>query len=132
MALSKGADASSCTSAASTSFAKSMSSMNASYRANPSPWISCMAAALPLTAITAWELLFDRFGLHRQESGDPGTLLIIGGAGGVGSILTQLARKLTALTVISTASRPETSDWCIKVGAHHVIDLTKPLRPQLD
>jgi len=66
------------------------------------------AAALPLTTITAWELLFDRFGVKPGKPGDSGRLLIIGGAGGVGSILIQLARKLTGLTIIATASNPET------------------------
>ena len=84
------------------------------------------AAALPLTAITAWELLFDRLGVERGE-GSQGTLLIINGAGGVGSILTQIARKLTGLTVVATASRPETSDWCRSMGAHHVIDHSRPI-----
>ena len=65
------------------------------------------AAALPLTAITAWELLFDRLGAVPGKSVDPRTLLITGGAGGVGSILIQLARRLTGLTVVATASRPE-------------------------
>src|ERR1700722_4805832 len=84
------------------------------------------AAALPLTAITAWELLFDRLGVvHGAGAGS--TLLVINGAGGVGSILIQLARKLTGLTVIATASRPETIAWCQEMGAHHVIDHTKPL-----
>ncbi len=89
------------------------------------------AAALPLTAITAWELLFDRlqvpYGVKRQG----GTLLIINGAGGVGSILTQIARRLTGLTVVATASRPETVAWCLKMGAHHVIDHRKPLNEEL-
>jgi len=84
------------------------------------------AAALPLTAITAWELLFDR--LRIAEGGGEGqTLLVIGAAGGVGSILVQLARKLTGLTVIGTASRPETQDWVYGLGAHHVIDHSRPL-----
>jgi zinc-binding alcohol dehydrogenase family protein len=83
------------------------------------------AAALPLTAITAWELLFDRLGVARGAAG--GTLLVINGAGGVGSILTQIARQLTGLTVVATASRPETVDWCLSMGAHHVIDHAKPL-----
>jgi len=79
------------------------------------------SAAMPLTSITAWELLFDRLGL--VPAGDaPGTLLIVGGAGGVGSLLIQLARKLTKLTVVATASRPETHAWCQRLGAHHVID----------
>jgi NADPH:quinone reductase len=84
------------------------------------------AAALPLTAITAWELLFDRLGVvHGGGAGS--TLLVINGAGGVGSILIQLARKLTGLTVIATASRPETIAWCREMGADHVIDHSKPL-----
>jgi zinc-binding alcohol dehydrogenase family protein len=89
------------------------------------------AAALPLTTITAWELLFDRFGVKPGKPVDAGRLLIIGGAGGVGSILIQLARKLTGLTVIATASRPETQQWCLDLGAHYVIDHTKPFPEQL-
>ncbi|QJE97788.1 zinc-binding alcohol dehydrogenase family protein [Luteolibacter luteus] len=82
------------------------------------------AAALPLTAVTAWESLFDRLGLtpgDLQEGKDK-TLLILSGAGGVGSIGIQLAAVLTGFTVIATASRPETVQWCYKMGAHHVID----------
>lgn len=86
------------------------------------------AAALPLTAITAWELLFDRFGAGPDSRG---TLLITGAAGGVGSILVQLARARTALTVVGTASRDETRDWLKELGAHHVIDHTQPLAAQL-
>lgn len=86
------------------------------------------AAALPLTSITAWELLFDRLGVTPQSTG---TLLVIGAAGGVGSILVQLARKLTGLTVIGTASRPETEQWVRNLGAHHVIDHSKPLSKEL-
>jgi len=89
------------------------------------------AAALPLTSITAWELLFDRFGVSRDESA-MGNLLVIGGAGGVGSILIQLARRLTGLTVIATASRPDTVAWCERMGAHHVINHHQPLAPQLE
>ncbi|HEY0220405.1 MAG TPA: zinc-binding alcohol dehydrogenase family protein [Afipia sp.] len=88
------------------------------------------AAALPLTSITAWELLFDRLGVE-QGAGDKRTLLIVGGAGGVGSILIQLARKLTGLTVIATASRPESIKWCLDLGAHHVIDHSKPMKEQI-
>jgi zinc-binding alcohol dehydrogenase family protein len=88
------------------------------------------AAALPLTSITAWEVLFDRFGIARG-SGEGRSLLIIGGAGGVGSIAIQLARALTKLTVIATASRPETQTWCKELGAHHVIDHSKPMVEQL-
>ncbi|MFM2397870.1 MAG: hypothetical protein RL341_27, partial [Pseudomonadota bacterium] len=89
------------------------------------------AAALPLTSITAWELLFDRLQIA-QGSGAGQSLLVIGGAGGVGSILIQLARQLTQLRIIATASRPETQAWCTALGAHEVIDHSKPLRPQLD
>jgi zinc-binding alcohol dehydrogenase family protein len=89
------------------------------------------AAALPLTSITAWELLFDRLGV--QEGGGEGeSLLIIGAAGGVGSILVQLARQLTKMTVIGTASRSETQDWIKQLGAHHVIDHSQPLVAQLE
>lgn len=88
------------------------------------------AAALPLTTITAWELLLDRLGVA-QGGGKGQSLLIIGGAGGVGSILIQLARQLTGLTVIATASRPETTEWCRTLGAHQVIDHRNPLGDQL-
>ena len=84
------------------------------------------AAALPLTSITAYELLFDR--LRIGKNGGAGqSLLVIGGAGGVGSILIQLARQLTQLQVIATASRPETRAWCLELGAHTVIDHRQPL-----
>lgn len=88
------------------------------------------AAALPLTGITAWELLFDRLAVAPHVA-DPRALLVIGGAGGVGSIMLQLARKRTGLTVITTASRPQTREWCLKMGAHHVIDHSKPMPEQL-
>ncbi|PKU26267.1 zinc-binding alcohol dehydrogenase family protein [Telmatospirillum siberiense] len=89
------------------------------------------AAALPLTSITAWELLFERLAVTRTESGPGKSLLIINGAGGVGSILIQLARRLTGLTVIATASRSETIAWCREMGAHHVIDHHASLPGQL-
>jgi zinc-binding alcohol dehydrogenase family protein len=89
------------------------------------------AAALPLTSITAWEMLFDRLAVPRG-GGEGRSLLIIGAAGGVGSIAIQLARALTKLTIIATASRPETIAWCKELGAHHVIDHTKPMAPQLE
>ena len=89
------------------------------------------AAALPLTAITAWELLFERLKIAEGSASSGQSLLIIGAAGGVGSILTQLARQLTGLTVIGTASRPETADWVKQLGAHHVIDHSQPLLAQL-
>ncbi|PZP29954.1 MAG: zinc-binding alcohol dehydrogenase family protein [Roseateles depolymerans] len=88
------------------------------------------AAALPLTAITAWELLFDRLGVA-EGGGEGQHLLIIGAAGGVGSILVQLARQLTRLNIIGTASRPETQAWVKEQSAHVVIDHTQPLRAQL-
>ncbi len=86
------------------------------------------AAALPLTSITAWELLFDRLGAVPGKSVDPRTLLIVGGAGGVGSILTQLARRLTGLTIVATASRLESQKWCLDLGAHAVVDHAKPMK----
>jgi NADPH2:quinone reductase len=90
------------------------------------------AAALPLTSITAWELLFDRLGVVPGKSFDPRTLLIVGGAGGVGSILIQLARRLTGLTVVATASRPESQKWCLGLGAHAVVDHAKPMKEQVE
>ena len=89
------------------------------------------AAALPLTAITAWEMLFDRLGVAPGKRPTAQTLLIIGASGGVGSILTQLASRLTSLTVIGTASRPETQAWVKELGAHHVIDHSQPLSEEL-
>jgi len=89
------------------------------------------AAALPLTAITAWEMLFDRLGIAPGKQPSDKTLLIIGASGGVGSIMTQLASRLTSLTVIGTASRPETQAWVRDLGAHHVIDHAKPLVAEL-
>ncbi|MGO9132662.1 MAG: zinc-binding alcohol dehydrogenase family protein [Methylovirgula sp.] len=89
------------------------------------------AAALPLTAITAWEMLFDRLDVRRPVPGIAPSILIIGGAGGVGSIMIQLLRKLTDLTVIATASRPETQAWVKDLGAQHVIDHRKPMPPQV-
>lgn len=85
------------------------------------------AAALPLTALTAWEILFDRLRVPYGRKSGGGTLLIVNGAGGVGSILIQLARRLTGLTVVATASRPETIEWVRMMGAHHVIDHRRPL-----
>ncbi|MFC5067874.1 zinc-binding alcohol dehydrogenase family protein [Flaviflagellibacter deserti] len=87
------------------------------------------AAALPLTAITAWEMLFDRMRIER-DGGEGDTILIMAGAGGVGSIATQLARKLTRLTVVASASRPETIEFAKAQGAHFIVDHTKPLAEQ--
>jgi zinc-binding alcohol dehydrogenase family protein len=88
------------------------------------------AAGFPLTSITAWEILFDSLGIKEGE-GKGESLLIIGGAGGVGSILNQLAKKLTGLTVIATASRPETIEWVQKMGADHVINHRESLVDQV-
>ncbi|MEM0951779.1 MAG: zinc-binding alcohol dehydrogenase family protein [Cyanobacteria bacterium P01_H01_bin.74] len=88
------------------------------------------AAALPLTSITAWELLFESLGVKEGE-GKGQSILIIGGAGGVGSILIQLAKKLTQLTVVATASRPDTVEWVKKMGADHVINHRKSLVEQI-
>jgi zinc-binding alcohol dehydrogenase family protein len=89
------------------------------------------AAALPLTAITAWELLFERLQIAEGATDTGQRLMIVGAAGGVGSMLTQLARQLTGLNVIGTASRPETEDWVRQLGAHHVLDHSKPLNEEL-
>ncbi len=88
------------------------------------------AAALPLTSLTAWELMFDRLQIPRGGKTDA-RLLVIGAAGGVGSIMVQLARQLTGLTIIGTASRPQTQDWARQLGAHHVIDHSKPIAEEL-
>ncbi|MCU8105362.1 zinc-binding alcohol dehydrogenase family protein [Shewanella sp. SM101] len=89
------------------------------------------AAALPLTGITAWEILFDRLALPQDGSATDARILIIGAAGGVGSIITQLAVKLTGAEVIGTASRPESASWVHELGADAVIDHTKPLSQEL-
>lgn len=90
------------------------------------------AAALPLTSITAWEMLFDRLDVNRPVPGAANAIVIIGGAGGVGSIAIQIVRALTNLTVIATASRPETVEWVKSLGAHHVIDHRRPLAEQIE
>lgn len=90
------------------------------------------AAAMPLTSITAWETLFDRLDVRKPVPGAANAILIIGGAGGVGSIAIQLARQLTDLTVIATASRDETRGWVEDLGAHHVIDHRRPLADQIE
>jgi len=89
------------------------------------------AAALPLTAITAYEALFHRMKVTDKVAGAWNAVLLIGGAGGVGSIAIQLLRELSDVTVIATASRPETQAWVRELGAHHVIDHSKPLAPQI-
>ncbi len=90
--------------------------------AKPASLDFAQAAALPLTSITAWEALFDRLGIDKNGGDKDKHLLIIGGAGGVGSIATQLARQLGQLLVTSTASRPESHKWCLQQGANHVIN----------
>lgn len=93
------------------------------------------AAALPLTALTAYELLFDRLTIPKKTRTEAGhekaSLLVIGAAGGVGSILVQLAAQLTDLNLIGTASRDESIAWLKKLGAHHVINHHQPISQQL-
>ena len=94
------------------------------------------AAALPLTAITAWEMLFEHLGIQQQspdstEKSDE-VLLVVGAAGGVGSILLQLAKAITGATIIATASRESSQAWVKKLGADHVVDHTQPLQPQVE
>lgn len=94
------------------------------------------AAALPLTAITAWETLFEHL-MIKQQSPDAAkksneVILVVGAAGGVGSILLQLAKAITGATIIATASRESSQAWVKKFGAHHVIDHTQPLQPQIE
>ncbi|MBB6509116.1 zinc-binding alcohol dehydrogenase family protein [Rhizobium soli] len=89
------------------------------------------SAALPLTAITAYETLFHRMKVQDKVASAWNAVLVIGGAGGVGSIAIQLLRELTDATVIGTGSRPETQDWIRTLGAHHVLDHSKPLAKQI-
>ncbi len=92
------------------------------------------AAAIPLTAITAWELLFDRLGFKADSTSEQHAkeqILIVGAAGGVGSILIQLAKKLTKATIIATASQPKSKQWVTQLGAHHVIDHNNSLVDEL-
>ena len=88
------------------------------------------AAAMPLTSITAWEILFDSLCLSEGD-GAGESLLVVGGAGGVGSILIPVGKKLTGLTVIATASRPDTREWVEKMGADHVINHRNPLDEEM-
>lgn len=94
------------------------------------------AAALPLTSITAWEILFEHLAINQQspdstEKSDE-VILVVGAAGGVGSILLQLAKAITGATIIATASRDSSQAWVKKLGAHHVIDHTQSLQPQIE
>ena len=88
------------------------------------------AAALPLTSITAWELLFDRLQIEKSKNNKPASVLVIGAAGGVGSILVQLAKQLTNLTVVGTAAREESANWLKDLGVDHVLDHSKNLNEQ--
>ncbi|MBJ9703287.1 zinc-binding alcohol dehydrogenase family protein [Acinetobacter calcoaceticus] len=88
------------------------------------------AAALPLTAITAWEMLFDRLQVPKVAPENT-SILVIGGAGGVGSITIQLLKQLTNLTIITTASRAETKEWVKQLGADYVLDHSQPLTTQI-
>lgn len=88
------------------------------------------AATLPLTTLVAWESLFDRLEISRNDENSP-ALLIIGAAGGLGSMAIQFARQLSNCTIIATASRPESQKWCTDLGAHHVIDHSRDLGDQL-
>jgi zinc-binding alcohol dehydrogenase family protein len=98
----------------------------------PQSLTDAQAAALPLTTITAWEILFDRLGLPKDGSATDARIMIIGAAGGVGSILVQLAAKLTGAKVIATASRQQSRDWVLSLGADVVIDHSKPLSTELN
>jgi NADPH2:quinone reductase len=97
----------------------------------PASLTNAEAAALPLTALTAWEMLFDRLGVDRPVPRDNRRLLVIGGAGGVGSIAIQIAKRVAGMTVVATASRPETADWAKQMGADHVVDHSKPLAAEV-
>jgi NADPH2:quinone reductase len=90
------------------------------------------AAALPLTSITAWEALFDRMSISRDGASAGKSLLVLGGAGGVGSIAIQIAKQVARLDVIATASRDESREWCLKLGADHVVSHRGGVPAQLE
>ena len=90
------------------------------------------AAALPLTTITAYELLFDHLALVQQQEKSDEVVLVVGAAGGVGSIMLQLLKTLTGATVIATASRQSSKDWVVSLGADYVVDHSKPLAQQIE
>ena len=90
------------------------------------------AAAMPLTTLTAWELMFDRMGISKSGAHAGKTVLILGGAGGVGSIAIQLAKKLARLKVVASASRPESIAWCKGLGADETLDHTQPIEGEYD
>jgi zinc-binding alcohol dehydrogenase family protein len=89
------------------------------------------AAAIPLTGLTAWEAFFEQMHLEPKPTANQGTLLIFGGAGGVGSIAIQIAKRVATLRVIATASRPVSADYCRQMGADLIVDHTQELSPQL-
>lgn len=90
------------------------------------------AAAMPLTTITAWEALFDKLEVTRAIPSAARAVMIVNGAGGVGSIAIQLLRARTDLTVIASASREETAAWVRGMGAHHVVNHREPMAPQVE
>lgn len=98
----------------------------------PSAISTSAAAAMPLTTLTAHEMLFDRLRIYSPVPCGKKTLLVIGGAGDLGSITIQLARTLSDVTIIATASRPETRDWVEELGAHHVVSHAEPLGPRIE
>ena len=104
--------------------------------AKPKSLSDAEAAALPLTTITAWELLFEHLSIRQHSPGSTEksdeVILVVGAAGGVGSILLQLAKAITGATVIATASRESSQAWVKKLGANHVVDHTQPLGPQIE
>jgi len=97
----------------------------------PAGLTDLQAATLPLTTLAAWEALFDRLELPTKNAPEKPAVLIIGGAGGLGSMAVQFARQFSCCTVIATASRPETQAWCRELGAHHVIDHSGDIEAQL-
>jgi zinc-binding alcohol dehydrogenase family protein len=102
----------------------------------PNSLTNAEAAALPLTAITAWEILFDHLKIKKQNSQSiektNEVILVVGAAGGVGSILIQIAKAITGATIIATASREPSKNWVKNLGADYVVDHSKPLKPQLE
>jgi zinc-binding alcohol dehydrogenase family protein len=97
----------------------------------PASLSDAQAAALPLTAITAWEMLFERLQVPLGAAASDRIVLVVGAAGGVGSVLVQLARQLTSATVVATASRAESKAWVKSLGAHHVLDHSQKLSAEL-
>lgn len=102
----------------------------------PKSLTNAQAAALPLTTITAWEMLFDHLTIKQQSTASTEksneTVLVVGAAGGVGSILIQILKAITGATIIATASRPSSKDWVKTLGAHYVIDHSQPLAAQIE